>query len=305
MSPRWRNFSKPASLLHPRRPPVSAIVSDHRAVTLVVPCYNEALRLDAQALLAAVQRDDWLSLLLVDDGSSDATPDILHALARAHPGRITVLALEANRGKAEAVRQGLLRAMESAPVVGFWDADLSAPLDEVPLLRATLSAREDVEWVWGIRLRSLGRVVERSARRHYAGRVFATLVDLVLGWRAYDTQCGAKLFRRSELLRSILSEPFVSRWIFDVELLSRAGALRRAAGRPDLDSLVHEQPLREWRHRDGSKVRASDAVKAAVELFRIKRAERAWATRRVSTTGDQGAATSPLPASVTQDAVAL
>lgn len=256
-------------------------MSARASLTLVVPCYNEAARLDAGAFLRAVQEWPWLSFCFVNDGSTDDTSVVLAALQAQAPDRIDVLALARNSGKAEAVRQGMLHVVQGdgAPVprlCGFWDADLSAPLSEVQALTAVFEREPAVQWVWAIRLRALGRSVTRGGLRHYLGRGFATATSLALGLGVYDTQCGAKLFRVNALLREVLGAPFVSRWVFDVELLSRADALLRAADGGGAAQVVYEQPLREWHHREGSKVRPADFVRAALELLRISRARHAW-----------------------------
>lgn len=245
---------------------------DPLAVCLVIPCYNEAARLDVAAFTGALAQYPWLSLLFVNDGSTDHTPVLLESLQRCAPDRVHLRDRARNGGKGEAVRTGLEHALTLAPVCGFWDADLSAPLDEVDGLRAVLVQRPEVDWVWGIRLRSLGRRIERRPLRHYLGRLFATVSSMVLGVQAYDTQCGAKLFRVSPLLTQVLRDPFVSRWIFDVELLLR-GTRSAARGRART-AMVFEQPLMVWVHRGGSTVRASDFARACIDLGRLWLAQR-------------------------------
>jgi glycosyltransferase involved in cell wall biosynthesis len=262
---------------------------DSLRVTLVVPCFNEAVRLDRQAFAQALTTTGWLDFCFVDDGSTDGTRALLEQLQAAHPKRVQVLALERNSGKAEAVRQGLLRVASTSPIVGFWDADLATPIEECSALRDVL-VHGTADWVFGIRLRSLGRLIVRRPLRHYLGRLFATVTSLVLGIDSYDTQCGAKLFRVTPLLGAVLAEPFRSRWIFDVEMLVRADTLLRgergspASGvvNPSVESLVHEYPLSRWAHQAGSKVRPGDFIRALRELF-VVRADRArWRTRRIS-----------------------
>lgn len=245
-------------------------------VALVVPCYNEETRLDRAAFDAALGALPWLDLIFVNDGSTDGTERLLHAVRAQWPDRIEVLSLARNAGKAEAVRQGMRRALDRTGLCGFWDADLSAPLQEVEALRAVFAAYPEVEWAWGIRLRALGREVTRRPLRHYLGRIFATVSSLLLGIDSYDTQCGAKLFRISPLTRAVLDEPFRSRWIFDVELLTRADGLLRFGGTRTLAQVVYEQPLAVWRHKPGSKLRSGDFVKALRELLVVRGARRRW-----------------------------
>jgi len=241
---------------------------------IVVPCYNEAARLEPQAFLDALERDPRLTLLLVDDGSTDATPERLAALARRAPERIGLLTLPANRGKAEAVRRGMLAAFERAPrFAGYWDADLATPFEAVAELRAELERRPEIAIVLGARVQLLGRTIDRSPLRHYAGRVFATLASITLGWPVYDTQCGAKLLRVTDETKRLFADPFLSGWAFDVELLARFDRERRGADRPAIEAVV-ELPLTCWRDRPGSKVRPWDFLLACRDLLRIGHAYR-------------------------------
>lgn len=237
---------------------------------LVVPCYNEAARLDDDALLSLAGGEfPATRLLLVDDGSRDDTGARLTALAHRAPGRIDTLALDRNRGKAEAVRQGILAALASgADVVGYFDADLSTPASEIRRLLSILDERPQIAVVIGARISLLGNDIQRSHTRHYLGRVFATLASLILRARVYDTQCGAKLFRRSDALAAALREPFLSRWSFDVELLGRL--LVGDASTPAIfERQVLEVPLRSWRDVPGSKLRLGAMAGALKDLAEI------------------------------------
>ncbi|MBK34305.1 MAG: family 2 glycosyl transferase [Gemmatimonadetes bacterium] len=228
---------------------------------IVVPCYNEAGRLDPDAF-AQVQTP----CLLVDDGSTDRTREVIDRICE--DGRHRQLILTTNVGKAEAVRQGLLTAIhDGATRVGYWDADLATPFEEIPRFNAILDRDERIDLVLGARINLLGREIHRSSSRHYVGRIFATAVSAVLGLPVYDTQCGAKLFQVSEDLRTILAEPFISRWIFDVELLARWITL--PVGDVSRADQIYELPLRTWQDVSGSKLHPVDLLKAPFELLRI------------------------------------
>lgn len=234
------------------------------AVAVVIPCYNEERRVDRQALLE-LAAEPGVHLFLVNDGSTDDTQRVLEALQGAAPERITVIALASNRGKAEAVRTGMRAAIAAgADVVGYLDADMSTPQSEATRLIELLCA-SDSDVLIGARVALMGREIERKIARHYLGRLFATAASLVLRLRVYDTQCGAKFFRRTEALTAALAEPFQSRWVFDVELLARL-----TSGPHAIDpERIREEPLRVWRDVGGSKLRPAHMAGAAVDLGRI------------------------------------
>ena len=180
-----------------------------------------------------------------------------------------VLCLPTNGGKGEAVRRGMERALaDTTQYAGFIDADLAAPLSEVALLHDELAARCELWAAIGSRVKLLGRQIHRSEVRHYLGRVFATFASITLRLPVYDTQCGVKLFRNAPEVRRAFVQPFRSKWIFDVELIAR---LADAAG-PDTGLRVREVALERWEGRGGSRLRATDFLKAPLELLRIHRA---------------------------------
>jgi dolichyl-phosphate beta-glucosyltransferase len=244
--------------------------ADH-PVVLVVPCYNEAERLDIDAFIGMIDANANIGVLFVDDGSSDGTAALHARAAQARPGRIKIHALPKNSGKAEAVRQGMQRALEQgAAVVGYLDADLATPVDEILRLVAKFHNMLDTDVLLGSRVKLLGRVIERRAVRHYVGRGFATAASLILRLPVYDTQCGAKLFRRSPTLDHALSEPFLTRWLFDVELLGRL--VTGAPGVPAVSAdRVCEEPLLKWIEVRGSKLGPHHFAVAVVDLMRVAR----------------------------------
>jgi dolichyl-phosphate beta-glucosyltransferase len=238
------------------------------AATVVVPCYNEGSRLDEAAFAEIVRSCPDLELLFVNDGSTDNTAARLAHLCMRAPARTSILNLERNKGKAEAVRRGLEAALDNgAHLVGYYDADLATPPQELVRMILMMQAA-DIDVMIGSRVLLLGRSIERSNFRHYLGRVFATAASLVLRIAVYDTQCGAKLFRRSPQLSMALRDPFLSRWAFDVELLGRM-----LAGAPNLPGLsvdrIIEEPLHAWRDVPGSKLRGRHMAAAVFDMARI------------------------------------
>ena len=258
-------------------------------LALVVPCYNEAARLDPDAFLRFVAARSGVRLVLVDDGSTDRTWEVLEGMRAAAPAAVTTLRQTPNRGKAEAVRAGLRAGIEQgAAFVGFFDADLSTPLRAVDDFLAVLRARPEIEFVLGSRVMLLGRDIRRKAPRHYLGRVFATAVSHALDLPVYDTQCGAKVLRVTGQTASLLAEPFRSAWIFDVELIARYLRLPAGPGEPARRDRLYELVLPEWHDKAGSKLRWYDFVRSAVELGYIWR-ERI-ARRPAGTPSPEGAA---------------
>ena len=237
------------------------------AVT-VVPCFNEAKRLQGEALLGLVAEPGH-AVLFVNDGSRDDTGAMLDALAARRPDVVRVLHLAKNGGKAEAVRAGLRAALAGgAKIVGYFDADLATPPEEMLRLMHLLDDAR-VQFAMASRVALLGRNIERTPLRHYLGRVFASAASLALAMRVYDTQCGAKAMRASPLLVHALEQPFTTRWVFDVELMMRLIA-GNEAGRLHPSDFI-EMPLRSWEDVKGSKLSSKAMAGAAADLVRLAR----------------------------------
>jgi dolichyl-phosphate beta-glucosyltransferase len=221
-------------------------------VFLVIPCYNEAARLDFKKFSAA---PEYCHFLFVNDGSTDNTLELLRANAKEN---MYILSLEKNSGKAEAVRRGMLHlksipAFSGAGWAGYWDADISTPLYEVDnfLLYAKMFYPR-AQVIFGSRVERMGSVIQRFLHRHLLGRLFVTVVSESFKLTAYDTQCGAKLFRK-ELIDLYFSEPFISNWLLDIELLLRMKGIE-----------IIEYPLKEWRDVRGSKLKL---LRTAIEVI--------------------------------------
>jgi glycosyltransferase involved in cell wall biosynthesis len=239
----------------------------------VVPCFNEAKRLDIASFRGWLGQRPPARLLFVDDGSLDNTFGILKEICRGYEERASILLRGSNSGKAEAVRAGVLQALDAgfkSEFVGYWDADLATPLNAIEKFVDVLSARPAIEMVFGSRVKLLGRFVDRHPARHYLGRVFATVVSVMLRLPIYDTQCGAKLFRVNQHTAEVFAQPFLSKWVFDVEILARY--LKIYGGDPTrLEKAIYEYPLERWRDIAGSKVSPRDFFVAFWDILKIKR----------------------------------
>ena len=239
---------------------------------LVVPCYNEARRLQRDEFLRFARDTPDTGFLFVNDGSRDDTLALLEALAAELPNAIDVLDQQPNQGKAEAVRAGLLAAFARGPrFAGFWDADLATPLDEVPRFLEVFEKYPEVDFVFGSRVRLMGHEIDRHLSRHLRGRIFATAASLTLGLPIYDTQCGAKMFRNGAEVVQLFEDPWVSRWIFDVELIARLIRDRKTRSQGPVGDVLRELPLRRWRDVEGSKLKGRDFFNAALDLVSIYR----------------------------------
>lgn len=237
---------------------------------IVIPCYNEAKRFPRDRFLRFVDSTPGVDFLLVNDGSTDGTLEMLRQTQAGREDRIGVIDQPVNGGKGEAVRCGMLAAIgrEDCRMAGFWDADMATPLAQIPDLAAVLDGNPALAMVFGARVKLLGRHVERRASRHYLGRVFATVVSIVLRLPIYDTQCGAKLFRVGPDTRELFAERFSSRWVFDVEILARF-IRQRKYNMQSVMSAIYEFPLPVWEDVAGSRVKPRDFVRAFFDVLNI------------------------------------
>jgi glycosyltransferase involved in cell wall biosynthesis len=235
---------------------------------VTIPCYNEADRLKCDAFVDFVRQHRDVVFIFVNDGSTDNTAQLLKSMCKNEPNNIRFITCETNQGKAEAVRLGTLSAIASgAKYVGYWDADLATPLKAILEFLAELKKNSHLLLVMGARVQLLGRTILRNRYRHYLGRVFATLTSVVLRMPVYDTQCGAKMFVASEPVALAFRDPFISRWVFDVEILARLVC----KGNVNPHVAICEYPLMEWHDVKGSKIKLKDFWIALWDLGRIHR----------------------------------
>jgi glycosyltransferase involved in cell wall biosynthesis len=224
----------------------------------VVPAYNEAGRLPLTLPKLAqfcIGRGS-VEVLIVDDGSQDATATLIREFALQHPFA-RLLQNPGNRGKGYSVRHGMQVAQ------GDWilstDADLSSPLEEVDKL---LAAVERDQAVAAIGSRALDRSlvgIHQAALREWSGRVFNMVMRTTTGLPFRDTQCGFKLFRK-DAARVIFPRQRLEGFGFDVEdlMIARIHGFR-----------VIEVPVR-WNNVEGTKVSALTGARAFWDLLIVR-----------------------------------
>jgi dolichyl-phosphate beta-glucosyltransferase len=230
-------------------------------LSIVIPAFNEegriahTLRLTLDYLRNVSPESE---LIVVNDGSTDATSTITRDVLSAAKIATRLLENFPNRGKGAAVRSGLLAAQR--PIALFSDADLSTPLEETPkLIEPIADGKIDI----AVGSRALDRSLigqHQPWRREQAGRIFNLLVRLVTGLSFWDTQCGFKAFR-IDVCRPIFEAARIDGFAFDVELLYLA---HRAWLR------MREIPVR-WDHAEGSKVQfVHDSLRMLREVVALR-----------------------------------
>ncbi len=235
---------------------------------IVVPCYNESKRINAKAFLDTLKNDSQLSFLFVNDGSTDDTLDILKYIKENNSAQVEILNLENNSGKAEAVRRGMLKSLEGTfDYIGYWDADLATPLSDIQILCNLLESK-NADIVMGSRVRLLGHNIERKAARYYLGRIFAICSSQLLNIKIYDTQCGAKIFRKSEHLTAVFKKPFKVKWIFDVEMFARFSMVT-GKSLTEISSKWIEYPLEKWLEVKGSNIKPKYFIRGGYEFITL------------------------------------
>jgi glycosyltransferase involved in cell wall biosynthesis len=228
-------------------------------LSIVIPAYNEGARIERtlERVMTCVATQEWdAEVLVVDDGSSDSTPQIVQRWMVNHP-RLHLVQNEGNRGKGYSVRNGLLQA--AGDVVMFTDADLSAPMEEAERLLAALENGADVaigsRWMDKTR-----QTIHQPLYRRFFGRCFNWVTRTVMGLPFKDTQCGFKAFKRPAA-QVIFRLQRIERWGFDPEILFIARKLGYE---------IREVPVT-WGHDERSRMSyLKDGMKMLEEMAVIR-----------------------------------
>lgn len=233
---------------------------------VVVPCYKESKRLNTNQYLSELDKFSS-NVVLVDDGSPDDTFKILKNLEQNGSDRFVAIKKPINAGKAEAVRTGMNYAIEKYPnakYVGFMDADLAVKFSEVPSMIDCFTKNKEINTVIGVRSRLAGHKVDRSFPVYALQRVIAQMGGALFSPKVTDTQCGAKFFD-AKVVKKVIKEPFISKWLFDQELLARIFHLPENAYK----NWLYEHPVSSWTEIGNSTRKFSDYFKSLKDYFKI------------------------------------
>ncbi len=243
---------------------------DQAEIAIIVPCYNEFDRLPLADFSAFLTTNKTAHICFVNDASTDQTQSLLAALNTDFTGQVSILQNKKNQGKAASVRNGVLHCYNEkvAPVFAYLDADLATSLEECFSYLIPLGNQKN--FVFASRILKIGSVVERKFSRFLFGRIIATFISSILGIKVYDTQCGCKVFK-AELSDILFKQPFISKWLFDVELFSR---LLCHYGKENALSSMDEIPVRRWVDQGESKVKLSYFFRLWYDLYLIRRLHR-------------------------------
>ncbi|PCI00104.1 MAG: glycosyl transferase family 2 [Flavobacteriaceae bacterium] len=234
---------------------------------LVIPCFNEAKRLQDELFISFLTVHPSIKICFVNDGSLDCTLLVLLSLRRQFPSQVKIVNQTINKGKANTVRNGILTCYkeEQFEQIAFLDADLSTSLDECYTLSKLQNHRRLL--VFGSRKNVSTNHIIRKKYRFVIGRIIARLISSQLQLNIYDTQCGCKIMDRSIVL-ALFEEEFMSRWLFDVEIFHRFKNLYNPA---QVALHFKEVTLNSWEDTEDSRVPFSYALKLWLDLFRIGR----------------------------------
>jgi dolichyl-phosphate beta-glucosyltransferase len=228
---------------------------------ILMPMWNEEKRLNPEALISILPHAD---ILLINDGSSDNTGDLIEKLAEKHKG-MKAIHSRSNQGKGHVLQWAFhtyFKDVENYKWIAYWDADLSTPLEEVSAMVEFLEANPQYASLWGSRQKKAGARIERRFLRHVIGRSFNFVTRLLLKHPFYDSQCGAKVFSIKSAQRAF-SNQFCSSWIFDLEIYLR---LKKAGHE------IAEKPVKEWIHKKGSKISILlDAPSILIDIIKLYR----------------------------------
>jgi dolichyl-phosphate beta-glucosyltransferase len=231
-------------------------------IACLLPFYNESSRINTSTFHQLFSAFPYIDFFLLNDGSTDNTQMCLDEFQNAHT-HVRNISFPKNQGKAEVIRVAMLDFIDKDyEYIGFLDSDFATPLSEFDRL-AKIAKSENLDLIFGSRVKLKGWDIHRNLIRHWASRMILTLVNTLFKLEIYDTQCGCKIFHKS-ILHTAFSKPFVTKWLFDIEVFIRC--LQHSS-----DLKIKEIPLLSWKEIKGSKLKLKDFALVPYNIFKIYR----------------------------------
>lgn len=238
-----------------------------KTLAIVIPCYNEANRLPVKSYKSFLNKARDVSIFFINDGSSDETGHQIHEMVMEFNEHVHLISLKKNKGKGNAVFEGFHFVLNNHDFkkIAFLDADLATSLEECYQLTDYVEGK--ISLVFGSRILKLDNNIKRKWYRFFFGRLVATAISKSLKLSLYDSQCGCKIFDTS-LADKIFVEPFLSKWLFDVEIFFRA---IKIYGRKNIKEHIKEVPLNEWVDTPDSRVSPWYFFRLWLDLYKISK----------------------------------
>ena len=232
---------------------------------IVIPFFNEEKNLVLQDFQNFLSHNHDYFICFVDDGSNDNSKTIINNLMNDHPKQVNIITQNINSGKAEAVRIGVNYCNKnySFMTIGFLDADLSTSLDEYKRVRNKING--EIEYCFASRIRRIGSKIDAKTHRVIIGKVLRLIINKILQLNAYDTQCGCKIFTK-QLSEKIFISKFISKWLFDVEIISR---IIHIYGKKIAINKMLEVPILNWVDKNNSNVKFTYMFMLWIDLIFI------------------------------------
>ena len=236
--------------------------SSNQDLFMIVPCFNEEKRinLDYWNKLSEIPNAHWI---FVNDGSSDGTKSLLNQISNS-----SVINLERNAGKAEAIRKGISDTFDKNPAeifqVGYLDADSAFEIEDIKnVVMLSFSKGSTFDSYWGSRVALSGRNITRNNLRHILSRILITFFGYRMGNLPYDPQTGFKIFKFNKEQMAIFDRNFETKWFVDIEILLRFKAVNGK------DMRIWEEPVNTWKDIEGSKIRGLELITVFRDLVKI------------------------------------
>lgn len=231
------------------------------SLALIIPCYNEADRLNLAEVQHLLSKDS-VTIYFANDGSKDQTLEVLKNYKQKNPERVFILDYVENQGKGKTLYKAIkaIATENEYDYIGFLDADFATSSTEF-LKMYDFLLHHNYQFIVASRIKTLNTKINRNIYRHYIGRIIVTVLNLRFKLGIYDTQCGAKIFS-TKIAKTFMEKPFIGNWLFDIEIFLR---LRQH----NLLQLGYEFPLQQWIDVQGSKINKKEGLKVIKEIYKL------------------------------------